>query len=57
MPAMPMLRMVGMLQRMSVQLELVSPLQCAAYEPLPRNVDLIRQRAPTFKQRAVTAGS
>ena len=45
MPAMPLLRMVGMLQRMSVQLELVSPVQCAAYDPLPRNVDLTRQRA------------
>ena len=42
-------------QRMSVQLDLVSPLQCAAYEPLPRNVDLIRHRAHTFIQQAVTA--
>jgi len=29
-----------MLMRMSVHSELVSPVQCAAYEPEPRNVDL-----------------
>ena len=39
-PARPLLRMVEMLMRMSCHSALVSPVQCAAYEPDPRNVDL-----------------
>ena len=45
MPARPLVRMVGMLQRMSSHLLLVSPVQCAAYAPLPRNVDLNRYQS------------
>lgn len=39
-PASPLFRMVVMLMRMSVHSEFVSPVQCAAYEPEPRNEDL-----------------
>lgn len=42
-----------MLMRMSVHSELVSPVQCAAYEPEPRNEDL---RARTGKRGRVGMG-